>query len=116
MRSPTNQKETDEAPQVIREYPHSGRPEMPRGHVLRKALEVINGERQDQYGNPEDAFPLIAELWEIYLRVPGVVGAITPKDVAIMMVLFKIAREIHQHKQDNLVDAAGYLGLAGDLI
>lgn len=38
-----------------------------------------------------------------------------PKDVAMLMALLKIARESNQDKQDNLIDAVGYLGLAGDM-
>lgn len=34
-----------------------------RGTVLDEAKIIINGERQDQYGNPEDNFALIARLW-----------------------------------------------------
>ena len=81
-----------------------------RGSILDEAKEVINGERQNHYGDPEDSFALIAEYWSIYLE-----KNITPQDVAMMMVLFKLARESHQHKRDNLVDAAGYLGILGDM-
>lgn len=85
-----------------------------RGSILDEAKAIINGERQDQYGSPEDSFSLIAEYWETYIdgRNPKRIDA---KDVAIMMVLFKIARQSNQHKRDNLVDAAGYLGILGDL-
>ena len=83
---------------------------MERGTVLDKAKEVINGERQDVYGAPEDSFQVIADFWSTYLCMK-----LTSKDIALMMTLFKIAREQHQHKEDNLVDAAGYLGIAGDM-
>jgi hypothetical protein len=101
-----------------------------RGQVLRDALNVINGERQDQYGAPEDSFALIAEYWEVYIRnallrmsqergieLQDVLFEefIRDDDVAFLMTLFKIARENFQHKKDNLVDAAGYLGIAGDM-
>ena len=81
-----------------------------RGSILDEAKEVINGERQNHYGDPEDSFALIAEYWSIYLD-----RHLSPQDVAMMMVLFKLARESHQHKRDNLVDAAGYLGILGDM-
>ena len=89
-----------------------------RGKVLKMARKVINGERQDSYGNPEDSFESIAEFWNTYLDMkaldPEYMG-ITAKDVALMMALFKVAREANQGKQDNLVDAAGYIGIAGDM-
>ena len=87
-----------------------------RGSTLLEAHSVINGERQDQYGNPEDAFGRIAEYWNCFLaKWESSVIDLKPKDVALMMVLFKLAREEHQAKRDNLVDAAGYIGLAGDM-
>ena len=84
-----------------------------RGSVLDTAKEVINGERQDTYGSPEDSFALIAEYWTAYVKRKS--EKLTAKDVALMMVLFKIARETHQGKTDNLVDGAGYIGIAGDM-
>jgi hypothetical protein len=81
-----------------------------RGAILDQAKAIINGERQDQYGNPEDSFDTIAELWSVYLE-----HDITSHDVAMMMALMKIARQKHQHKPDNFVDACGYLALAADM-
>jgi len=101
-----------------------------RGQILQEALETINGKRQDQYGDPEDSFELIADYWDVYITekidqlmksgssLEGIINfdfILTPKDVAMMMALLKIARESHQHKRDNLRDAAGYLGIAGDM-
>ena len=83
-----------------------------RGKILDEVRDVINGERQDQYGNPEDAFQLIASYWSIYLQLTE---PLTAADVAQMMCLLKVAREKHQHKRDNLVDAIGYLALAADM-
>ena len=40
-----------------------------RGAVLDEAKAVINGERQNQYGNPEDSFRLIAAFWSSYLGI-----------------------------------------------
>ena len=74
------------------------------------ASKIINGERQDQYGNPEDSFEGIALLWGWYLG-----HKITPEQVAFMLVIFKTCREKHQHKRDNIVDMAGYLGIYDDL-
>lgn len=83
-----------------------------RGSVLLEAHKVINGERLDAYGRPEDAFDDIALIWSWWR---GKAMAYTAKDVAVMMALLKIARERHAPKRDNLIDAAGYLGIAGDL-
>jgi hypothetical protein len=100
---------------------------MERGKVLDEAKATINGERQDVYGSPEDSFALIAQYWQTYLqghigvaqkktdRGYNLIFKISPSDVSVMMVLFKLAREANQHKRDNIVDAAGYLGIYADM-
>lgn len=91
-----------------------------RGAVLDEARAIINGERQDAYGNPEDCFKDIAFLWKWWLGIMmttcGGSAPMKPSDVAMMMALLKIAREVHNHKRDNIVDACGYLGLYNDMI
>lgn len=86
-----------------------------RGRVLLKAVEIINGERQDSYGNPEDTFECIAALWGWWL-CDKMREEITAQDVAMMMALLKFAREKNgAGKTDNIVDACGYLGLYEDM-
>lgn len=95
---------------------------MERGLILDEAKKVINGERKDVYGAPEDSFELIAEYWNIYLnslKKGGVnhgIPILKAQDISMMMVLFKIARESNQKKLDNIKDACGYLGIYADLI
>lgn len=91
-----------------------GLPHEPRGKVLAEAMRVINGERQDIYGAPERSFERIANYWTEYLG-DQMTDRITPQDVAMMMTLFKVAREANQHKRDNIIDAAGYLGIYADM-
>lgn len=82
-----------------------------RGAVLDKAKAVINGERQNQYGNSEDSFGMIADFWSAYLGLH-----ISAQDVAQMMVLLKIARQkAGRGKWDNFVDMCGYAALAADM-
>lgn len=105
--------------------PKEGAGSKQRGAVLKEAINTINGERQDVYGSPESSFALIARYWNTYLNSVGDFERIprseddslnlTPEDVAMMMTLFKIAREANQHKRDNIVDAAGYLGIYADM-
>ena len=85
-----------------------------RGTVLATAHDIINGERQNQYGAPEDSFELIAAYWNAFL-MENKSRALTGKHVAQMMALFKIARmQLGEDKLDNYVDAAGYIALAAD--
>jgi len=82
--------------------------------ILDEARNVVSGARQKQYGPPEQSLEDITALWNAYLH--GRCGYfLTPKDIAMMMVLLKIAREKHKSKKDNLVDAAGYLLMASKM-
>lgn len=91
---------------------------MTREEILKEALKRVNGEREQQYGSPEDSFMAIAELWTVYLEHGCVEdnGAVLlhPEDVAAMMALLKIARiSSGVDKVDNWVDLAGYAACGG---
>lgn len=93
-----------------------GEPEkLTRAAVLEKARACVCGEREEDYGSPEDSFGCIAELWEAYLRAaciaPNAVVTVTPTDVAMLMALLKIARvgtSFVGGTADSFVDLAGY--------
>ncbi len=91
-----------------------------REKVLKEALNCVNGEREKQYGNPEDNFERIADLWSVYLTSlfedEKIVVEIDPIDVAKMMILFKIARSNgDKDKMDNYVDMIGYGACAAEI-
>ena len=91
---------------------------MTREEILKEALQCVNGEREQQYGSPEDSFMVIAELWTVYLEHKCVedngVVLLHPEDVAAMMALLKIARICTgKYKGDNWVDLAGYAACGG---
>lgn len=88
-----------------------------RKEILEKAIQTICHDRQDQYGSPENNFESIAQFWNDYLLFKhNQAPDITAEDVGIMMVLFKIARmSTGVIKDDNYVDAAGYIGCAGEI-
>ena len=91
---------------------------MTREEILREALRCVTGEREQQYGSPEDSFEVIADLWMVYIKtrcVSGNVGVyVGADDVAAMMALLKIARICTgKYKGDNWVDLAGYSACGG---
>lgn len=93
---------------------------MTRSEILEKANECINGDREQDYGSPENNFSIIAELWNTYLypKVPNmcVTKLITPTDVAMMMALLKIARIRNGGGTgDSFVDLAGYAACGGEI-
>lgn len=86
-----------------------------RAAVLDKARACVCGEREEDYGSPEDNFGCIAELWETYLRAacvsPDAIVTVTAADVAMLMALLKIARVGTSSvggTADSFVDLAGY--------
>lgn len=83
---------------------------MNRTEVLEAARHCVCGERQQDYGSPENNFANIAALWEAYTG-----RSYTPVEVAVMLALLKVARIKSGRKADNFVDLAGYAALAGEL-
>lgn len=82
----------------------------PAEACLRKALDVVTGARRKAYGTPEQNFERISYLWQAHMAQKTTDrGTITPTDVAIMMILMKVARlqETPDHG-DSWVDIAGY--------
>lgn len=84
---------------------------MTRNEILETARTCVCGKRETDYGSPEDNFRKIALLWTAYLG-----RSVTPIDVAMMMVLLKVARtKGGVGSDDNFVDIAGYAACAGEL-
>ena len=83
-----------------------------RADILHAAEKCVCGQREQDYGTPEDNFKAIAELWEAYLNkacTRDVNVRVEAKDVAAMMALLKIARiAAGGGKADSWIDLAGY--------
>jgi hypothetical protein len=77
--------------------------------VLEEALRITRGDRQNQYGPPDQDFQRTAAMWTALFKHNLKDGAaFGSKDVAMFMVLLKCSRQTHQDKRDNWVDIAGY--------
>lgn len=83
---------------------------MNRLDTLKAAAECVCGSREEDYGSPEDNFGVIAALWTAYTGTD-----VTPKDVAMMMALLKIARAKAGSKPDTYVDLAGYAACGAEI-
>ncbi len=82
-----------------------------RAEILDAAKAIVTGDREKQYGRPEDNFDVIARLWTTYAG-----HSLTPVDVAVMMTLLKVARiKTGHYKTDSYVDACGYLACAAEI-
>lgn len=80
--------------------------------ILTQAEELINGQRQQDYGNKLQNFAQIAMLWQGTLAMKIAPGQrITPEDVALCMMQVKIARLAKSPDHvDSIIDVAGYAG------
>ena len=95
---------------------------MNRAEILDAARVCVCGQREQDYGKPEDNFNTIGLLWGVYLNAahPEYTKAfpyngITAKDVATMMALLKVARTATGSSPDSFVDLAGYAACAGEI-
>lgn len=81
----------------------------PSASILDTARRITDGERRSHYGHPSEDFERAALMWTGILR-PKLLSSqrITAMDIPLCMIAVKLAREVHSHKRDNLVDIAGY--------
>jgi hypothetical protein len=79
----------------------------PRVQALREAASIISGDRDVQYGGPEENFTRIAKIWSVIIGTE-----ISPEDVAMMMVGLKVARYASKSgfQPDTWIYIAGYAG------
>lgn len=81
-----------------------------RTDVLMKAMDLINGDREKDYGTPKENFNTIAEMWTSYMG-----HKVNASDVCNMMVLLKMARLRNGGHTDSNIDTAGYAALAAEM-
>tara|TARA_R100001510_G_scaffold51149_1_gene50721 strand:- start:617 stop:895 length:279 start_codon:yes stop_codon:yes gene_type:complete len=79
---------------------------------LKEALKILKGPREKEYGDKKENHDNIATLWTAYLG-----PTITAHDVAVMMLLLKVARTKSPNPtKDTYVDMVGYSAIAGELL
>lgn len=76
--------------------------------ILEEALACTSGDRRRDYDHALPNHQRIAGYWNAHLKSVGIEGVLSPADVALMMILLKVARQARTPKRDNLVDIAGY--------
>jgi Domain of unknown function (DUF6378) len=90
-----------------------------RQKILADAAAVVSKDRNSAYGEPEDHFRHIAALWNAYLDTKTLSDPnepIQPEDVALMMILLKVARLSNNFDQyDSSLDIAGYAACLADI-
>ncbi len=79
--------------------------------ILEEAKQIVEGQRNEDYGSINDSFTRIAGLWSAYAGV-----ALDKYDVAKMMMLLKISRAKKGNHRDSYVDIAGYVECVDKLL
>ena len=76
-----------------------------------KAKDIVATDRELTHGNKKINHDNIAKMWSAYLD-----RDISGRDVALMMVLLKVARtKAGSHNTDDYIDMVGYSSIAGEL-
>ena len=96
---------------------------MKRSEILEAARRCVCGEREQDYGTPENNFETIGLLWGVYLRAAHPefakvmpINGITAKDAGTMLALLKVARIATGSSPDSFIDLAGYAACAGEIV
>ena len=82
-----------------------------RSQCLVQAMELITGDRFDEYGEPIENFTNIAAGWSVLLG-----QEISPAQVSLCMAWLKMARLVQSpDHSDSYHDGAAYVALAYEL-
>jgi hypothetical protein len=97
----------DVEPTIIKIEPK----QIPAAAILEDARGLIEGDRQEQHGDPKKCHDEIAKLWTWWTGIQ-----IDAHDVAMMMMLLKTARiKTGGYNRDCYVDGPAYFALAGQM-
>ena len=84
---------------------------MDTSKFLKEADTIVSGQRHKDYGDKTENHKNIAKLWSAYLNV-----SVEAHDVAILMILLKIARtKVGAVSRDTYVDMAAYSAISGEI-
>jgi|TARA_R100001086_G_C11732525_1_gene230137 hypothetical protein len=83
---------------------------MKREEILQEAETLINGDRAKDYGDAYVNHKRIADMWSVVFG-----KEVTVRQVILCMIAMKVARLVHDSKEDSWVDVCGYAALGGEL-
>jgi hypothetical protein len=71
--------------------------------ILTEAERIVNGDRDVQYGNPNEAFKEYSNILEATFGIK-----LTPAEICKVQIAIKLGRLKYKHKRDSVVDLCGY--------
>ena len=87
------------------------------GNILERANKIVNErseEKERQYGEFSACMRRATAIYNCMTEAKS--EKITPVCMYKAMIAMKLAREAHAHKEDNLLDAAAYIGALNNYI
>lgn len=82
-----------------------------RKDTLEKALDIIQGDRHNEYGPAQDHFKEAASVWSLLLK-----QEVTSSQVILCLAALKLVRlSTKNNHQDSWVDLAGYAALGNEV-
>lgn len=74
--------------------------------VGEEAAQLVQGARQEKYGDPLENYTRFARCLEIDLNLPT--GAVSRRQAIHVMISIKKCRDLNTPQRDNEVDICGY--------
>ena len=71
--------------------------------ILTEAESIVNGDRNVQYGDPNEAFKEYSNILEATFGIK-----LTPAEICKVQIAVKLGRLKYKHKRDSVVDLCGY--------
>ena len=85
---------------------HKEQRTMKKGDAAREAAELVEGGRDEAYGDALTEFSRISAVFE---ELTG--HCITPEDMALLFICMKLVRDSSRAKEDHMVDVCGYASI-----
>jgi hypothetical protein len=77
--------------------------ERPNDSILLEADNILNGDRNEQYNDPNESFAVYAEILKSTFGLE-----LTPVEICKVQMAIKLGRLKYKYKRDSLVDLCGY--------
>ena len=71
--------------------------------ILLEANDILNGDRNEQYNDPNESFKVYAEILKAAFGLE-----LTPVEICKVQMAIKLGRLKYKYKRDSLVDLCGY--------
>ena len=95
----------DLKPKVVQTYPdaETDDDEVKSDSILLEADNILNGDRNEQYNDPNESFKVYAEILKATFGLE-----LTPVEICKVQMAIKLGRLKYKYKRDSLVDLCGY--------